>query len=227
VPLFETASSKSKVLITALINIPPGIYNNLYPGDIVFVGFEENAIEKPIILGKLYRGAVFESNARGGSGNFDQLQVFTSAKLPSTTEFVYPKEEYEIYKDYNTPKKLADKIRENTDLINLLSMHHEQDVEQIRLFLQPWNLEIDDGDLDNGVDIDTVSKKVLPNKDLTLDIPALYSPVPILPSLWPWPVNKEVENGWPLKLSPERGLNIQREEKLNAQTGNKSTYKTK
>ena len=52
-PLFETASSSAPVEAEALISITPGFYNNLFVGDIVFLSFEENALEKPIIIGKL------------------------------------------------------------------------------------------------------------------------------------------------------------------------------
>ena len=56
-PLFETASSTTPVEIEALISITPGMYNNLFVNDVVFVAFEENALEKPIVVGKLYTGS--------------------------------------------------------------------------------------------------------------------------------------------------------------------------
>ena len=38
-PLFESASSSGPVVVEALINIPPGVYNNLAKDDVVFVAF--------------------------------------------------------------------------------------------------------------------------------------------------------------------------------------------
>jgi hypothetical protein len=211
IPLFETASSKSEVEVTALINIPPGIFNNLYPGDIVFVGFEENAIEKPIILGKLYRGANFETNARGGNGNFDHLKVFTSAAIPSSTLFVYPEATAKFYQEYNTPKKLADKIMENTELINKLSEHHEMDMETLRLCIQPWNLEIDDGNLDANPS--TAIDNITRTTNLTLEqAPALYNDTP---------------TDWPLRVSPNFAKNVELEDQINTETNNKSNYYVK
>lgn len=217
IPLFESASSTSQVEVTALINIPPGIFNNLYPGDIVFVGFEENAIEKPIILGKLYRGPDFEINARGGNGNFDHLKVFTSASIPSSTLFVYPAELEEIYKEYNTPKLLADGIMKTINLINRLSEHHELDMEKVRLFLQPWNLEIDDGDLDI-----TNNDAIIPKQ-----VNGVGKPIDLISSAPPTLYNHDpnlTEEDWPLKLSPNKEITFDLENDILEKTDGKSKY---
>jgi hypothetical protein len=49
IPLFKSASSATPIEATALVNVPPGVFNGLAVGDIVVIGFEENAVEKPII----------------------------------------------------------------------------------------------------------------------------------------------------------------------------------
>lgn len=217
IPLFETASSDTEVEVTALINNPPGIFNNLYPGDIVFIGFEENALEKPIILGKLYRGANFEINARGGNGNFDHLKAFTSASVPSSTLFVYPELIAEEYLDYNTPKLLADRIKETKEWLNALAEHHELDMEKLRLYLQPWNLKIDDGDLDalSSATIETTSTRAY-GIDLTADAP------PTLYNVTPETIPPGVS--WPLKKSPNNMINRKIEEDLKSRTKNKTIY---
>jgi hypothetical protein len=74
-PLFETSASGLPIVAEALVNIAPGIYNNLVVGDRVFVAFEENAMEKPIIIGKLFRGAGVEGAIRGGGGVFNTIKV--------------------------------------------------------------------------------------------------------------------------------------------------------
>ena len=46
-PLFETASSTVPIEVEALVSITPGMFNNLFVNDVVFIAFEENALEKP------------------------------------------------------------------------------------------------------------------------------------------------------------------------------------
>lgn len=138
IPLFESASTVNPVSLKAYQCIVPGLYNNLYVGDIVYVGFEENAMEKPIILGKFFKNYRTEDKAKGGSGNFTKINVLDKASLPAyTTRFRYKAAEEQKYKDFNTPKLLADRIKENIIAIN-----------RLRLYVQPWNIRVDDGDLD-------------------------------------------------------------------------------
>jgi hypothetical protein len=152
-PLFETAASSAPVTAEALVSIPPGIFNNLVVGDVVFVAFEENAIEQPIIVGKLHRGASNESKTPGGAGILDTLKVNTSATVPSSTLFEYPANLKNDYKELNTPKKLADYLKW---LESLLKNFIAQLDDNFRCFknwvqwqLKPENVEIDDGDLDD------------------------------------------------------------------------------
>lgn len=152
-PLFETAASSAPVTAEALVSIPPGIFNNLAVKDVVFVAFEENAIEKPIIVGKLYRGAPSESKVRGGAGIFDTLKVNTSATIPASTLFEYPATIKSEYKELNTPKKLADYIKWLESLtknfVAQLDDHFRCFKNWVQWQLKPENVEIDDGDLDN------------------------------------------------------------------------------
>lgn len=152
IPLFETASSSGPVLAEALVNIAPGMFNNLEVNDIVFVAFEENAIEKPIILGKLFRGANIEGNIRGGGGVLDTLKVRTSAAIPAATLYTFPTEIQSNYKDLNTPKKTADYIKWLEKLTKNLALQLEEHFSCFKNWtqwqLRPENVEIDDGDLD-------------------------------------------------------------------------------
>ena len=152
-PLFETAGSTSAVEATATVNIAPGVFNNLAVGDVVIVGFEENAIEKPIILGKLFTGAETEGAIRGGGGVFNTLKVNSDASIPASTLFVYPAQKQSTYKDSNTPKKLADYIKwlEQYTKTNLaqLEEHFKCFKNWTQWQLRSENVEIDDGDLDD------------------------------------------------------------------------------
>ena len=152
-PLFETASSSAPVEAEALVNIPPGIYNNLFVGDIVLVAFEENALEKPIILGKLFIGSSNESKTSGGMGILDTLRVHSAATIPSSTLFNFPPAIRNEYKDLKTPKKMADYIlwleKLTKKLINQLDDHFRCFKNWTQWQLRPENVEIDDGDIDN------------------------------------------------------------------------------
>ena len=154
-PLFETASSTTPIEIEALVNITPGMFNNLFVDDVVFVAFEENALEKPIIIGKLYTSSTNENNTRGGAGVLDSMVVRTSASLPAaTTAFVFQGETSGEYVDLKTPKKMADYIKWLEKYFKKLFGHMD---DHFRCFknwaqwqLQPENVGIDDGDIDTG-----------------------------------------------------------------------------
>ena len=150
-PLFETASNSKPVVAEALVNIAPGVFNNLSVGDVVFVGFEENSLDKPIILGKLFRGATTENNIRGGGGVFDTLKVNTSVNLPAATNFTFPVNGVGAYSNLNSPLKQADYIKWLENLTKQLISQQEANFNIFKNWatwkLSPENLSIDDGDL--------------------------------------------------------------------------------
>jgi hypothetical protein len=152
IPLFETAGNSVPVEAEALVNNAPGVFNGLEVGDRVFIAFEENAIEKPIILGKLFRGAEIESNIRGGGGVFSSLKVNSDATIPATTVFSFPPSKQTEYKDFKTPKKMADYIKWLENLTKNMASQQEDNFRCFKNWTQ-WqlraeNVEIDDGDLD-------------------------------------------------------------------------------
>jgi hypothetical protein len=156
-PLFETASSATPVEAEALVNIAPGMFNSLVVGDIVFVAFEENALEKPIIIGKLFKGGNDENNVRGGAGILDTLKVRTAATIPCTTLYEFPSQTKNEYKDLKTPKKVADYIKwlekYTKKLVAQLDDHFRCFKNWTQWQLRPENVEVDDGDLDANKDI--------------------------------------------------------------------------
>jgi hypothetical protein len=151
-PLFETAANPNPVEAEALVNIAPGLFNSLAVGDVVFVAFEENAIDKPIIIGKLFRGADIERAIRGGAGVFDALKVNSTATLPASTAYAFPAAIQNNYVDLNTPKKTADYIKWLENLTKKLAAQLDDNFKCFKNWtqwqLQPENVEIDDGDLD-------------------------------------------------------------------------------
>lgn len=113
IPLFENASRNTNIIeADAQINIVPGIYNSYKTGDIVFIGFEENKMELPVILGKLFVSASAEASSHQGNLSGNALVITDTAQLPHSTVFDYNKitQNDTIYKNLNTPKKLADSI---------------------------------------------------------------------------------------------------------------------
>ena len=152
IPLFKSASMTQPVEATALINIAPGIYNNLSVGDVVFIGFEENAMEKPIILGKLFKGAT-EGNIRGGGGVFNNLIVNSTANLPAATAFTFPAALQKEYKDFVSFKSIADYTKWLERFTKANINHLNSDFKCFKNWtqwqLQAENIEVDDGDLDD------------------------------------------------------------------------------
>lgn len=161
-PLFSSAASTTPIEAEALVNIIPGVFNNLVVGDVVFIAFEENAIEKPIILGKLFRGAEIERATRGGGAIFNNLKVNSSATLPASTNFEFPRDSQNAYINFKTLKNTVDYIKW---LESFTKTHITQLEDNFICFknwtqwqLKPENAEIDDGDLDdpNYVPIETL-----------------------------------------------------------------------
>ena len=157
-PLFETASSSAPVEIEALVSITPGLFNNLFVNDVVFVAFEENALEKPIIIGKLYKGSVNEADTHGGAGVLDTLLVRNTGSLPAaTTTFVFQGDTKDEYNDLKTPKKMADYVKwlekYFKNLFNQIDGHFRCFKNWVQWQLKPENVEVDDGDLDSGYHI--------------------------------------------------------------------------
>ena len=92
IPLFENASRNVDMIeADAQFNIVPGIYNSYKTGDIVFIGFEENKMELPVILGKLFVSASAEAGSYRGSVSGNSLAITDIAQLPYSTVFNYDK----------------------------------------------------------------------------------------------------------------------------------------
>lgn len=81
-PLFEKAGISEKALFDASVCQEPGSLNGYVEGDCVVVGFMDNTMEKPLILGKLFTGG--EESATNFS-HANSLVVTESAKLPGNT----------------------------------------------------------------------------------------------------------------------------------------------
>lgn len=63
--------------------LPGGIYDSYKEGDMVYIGFVNNLLNYPVILGRIYKGT---SDVEPRSLNaIDNLNVYSSASLPENT----------------------------------------------------------------------------------------------------------------------------------------------
>ena len=77
VPLFANDNSKEIPTISDVVmSIPPGMTGQYAENDVVFLGFEENLLNRPVILGKLYTGSKMD-------------QSISLPYLPTDTKFNY------------------------------------------------------------------------------------------------------------------------------------------
>jgi len=63
VPLFANDNSNEIPTISDVVmSIPPGMIGQYAENDVVFLGFEENMLNRPVILGKLYTGSKMDQS---------------------------------------------------------------------------------------------------------------------------------------------------------------------
>ena len=67
----------------ATIAVPPGVYPSLKVGDIVFVAFEDDNIDKPVVLSCLFNDNCYNIS---NDAIHDSLEVKVNAKLPKDTQ---------------------------------------------------------------------------------------------------------------------------------------------
>lgn len=82
IPLFEKSGISEQALFDASVCQEPGSMNGYVEGDCVVVGFMDNTMEKPLILGKLFTGG--ETSATNFS-HANSLVVTEAAELPGNT----------------------------------------------------------------------------------------------------------------------------------------------
>ena len=97
-------------LSIATICTPPNMVYNPQVGDVVFVGFEDNDISYPVVLG--YMMTTKESRVNKDLNvtlTATSLKVKDSAELPSNLTFVSPNQERKILSFENIWSKVEDK----------------------------------------------------------------------------------------------------------------------
>lgn len=86
-PLFEQAGNVDPVVNEATFSILPGIYNGYKVDDVVYVDFEDDQLNNPIIIGKLFINSQNESANSLGMINCASLSA-KALTIPSTTKIV-------------------------------------------------------------------------------------------------------------------------------------------
>ena len=85
IPYFEPVSASSPAIMEAQLVIQPGQFNNYSKGDIVWISFENNRVDLPVVIGKVYSGASEESKNFPGIVQTATLRVNDAAELPAQT----------------------------------------------------------------------------------------------------------------------------------------------
>lgn len=115
-PVFESAASDKETVVTATFSNQPGIYNGYKVGDVVIVSFENNDIDMPIVMGKLYLGADVESKDPRGAVNAANVKSSSPISIPIDTELTLNNDptnldKVEVDGDLASYKSIADIVR--------------------------------------------------------------------------------------------------------------------
>lgn len=84
-PYFETAGN-DEIIATATVSNSPGSYNGYKVDDVVWVAFENDQLECPVIIGKLYLGIEAERADPRGTLNVVDSKVSRTAEIPFDTK---------------------------------------------------------------------------------------------------------------------------------------------
>ena len=84
IPTFESHRA-DQYIVTAAISNQPGLYNGYKEEDVVWIGFDTDQYNQPVVLGKLYLGAAKEKEDPRGTVNAETAIASTSASIPFDT----------------------------------------------------------------------------------------------------------------------------------------------
>lgn len=84
-PYFETAGN-DEIIATATVSNSPGSYNGYKVDDVVWVAFENDQLECPVVIGKLYLGIETERADPRGTLNVVDSKVSRTAEIPFDTK---------------------------------------------------------------------------------------------------------------------------------------------
>ena len=117
IPLLTTASStREDATFNATLCFTNGLFYSLKVGDCVFVSFEDNLYDKPVILGKLYTGK-----------ETDIPTQITSKTLNISEKVTLPKDTTINGYDLSLMVKAVQDLVDNSDLNNKFTNNEDSD----------------------------------------------------------------------------------------------------
>ena len=92
VPILEPVGNTKQVTMWATMMLPPGIHAGYEVGDVVFVSFVDNSLNRPLVLGQLYRGnqGTAIDNIGKSSDKLDRASDFSCGNLDATGNVSLP-----------------------------------------------------------------------------------------------------------------------------------------
>lgn len=85
IPTFESHKT-DEYIVSAAISNQPGCYNGYKEDDVVWIGFDTDQYNQPVVLGKLYLGVAKEKEDPRGVVNAETTNASTSATIPFDTK---------------------------------------------------------------------------------------------------------------------------------------------
>lgn len=153
IPQFDLASSTSAAILTAQFCETPGVYKGYNVSDLVWVAFEKNLIDEPVVIGHL-GVPLTTDNAKGGALLGQTLEIQTRAQLPKETFIKTAESDYDsLVKIINKVKGLEEATKAVGDLPTLLDSYQntlnflDEKINQLNTFESP-----DNGSSDNNND---------------------------------------------------------------------------
>jgi hypothetical protein len=116
IPIYDNGSDIYKA--TATVSYTRGIKNPIVLGDIVFVTFENNKINKPVIVGKLFIGDDGKGDLLG-----DSLEIKKAVRLPNNTIISSRLGEDISLRDYELVRRASLDYLENAISPSILLIH--------------------------------------------------------------------------------------------------------
>jgi len=86
-PVFEPAGAVDAAINEATFSILPGLYNGYKVGDRVYVDFEDNQLNNPVVIGKLYISSEEESSDPRGMLNCANIAT-QELSMPVKTKII-------------------------------------------------------------------------------------------------------------------------------------------
>lgn len=113
IPAFQASSSSDPVVLKAVLSSPSNYESVYQEGDIVFVAFEQNCYNHPVIIGSLYSEKSKDVNLNNASSNLtlDSLKVNNFASIPEDSDLggITPREILESLHDINQSINILDR----------------------------------------------------------------------------------------------------------------------